>query len=66
MISYINSVVNTDQCYLCVSRPRRFGKTIAANMLGDRKIAECENWDEYINHFDVVRAVMTDFIKKRV
>ena len=33
MISYINSLVNTEQCYICVSRPRRFGKTIAANML---------------------------------
>ena len=77
MISYINSIVNTEQCYVCVSRPRRFGKTIAANMLAayygkgdsrqlfaDRKIAECENWDRYINHFDVVRVVMTDFIKE--
>ena len=33
MIDYINSVVNTEQCYVCVSRPRRFGKSIAANML---------------------------------
>ena len=78
MISYINSVVNTEQCYVCVSRPRRFGKTIAANMLaayygkGDsrslfanRKIAEYENWDRYINLFDVVRVVMTDFIKEK-
>ena len=79
MISYINSVVNTEQCYICVSRPRRFGKTIAANMLAayygegdsrqlfaDRKIAECENWDRYINQFDVVRVVMTDFIKEKM
>jgi len=78
MISYINSVVNTEQRYVCVSRPRRFGKTIAANMLAayygkgdsrhlfaDRKIAECENWDRYMNHFDVVRVVMTDFIKEK-
>ncbi len=77
MISYINSVVNTEQRYVCVSRPRRFGKTVAANMLAayyskgesrqlfaDRKIAECENWDKYINQFDVVRVVMTDFIKE--
>ena len=78
MISYINSVVNTEQRFVCVSRPRRFGKTIAANMLAayygkgesrqlfaDRKIAECENWDKYINQFDVVRVVMTDFIKEK-
>ena len=33
MIQYVNSVVNTSQKYLCVSRPRRFGKTMAADML---------------------------------
>ena len=78
MIAYINSVVKTKQKYMCVSRPRRFGKTMAAEMLAayygkgdsrqlfvDRKIAECENWDRYINQFDVVRVVMTDFIKDK-
>ncbi|MBQ9155197.1 MAG: AAA family ATPase [Eubacterium sp.] len=33
MISYLNSVVNTNQRYVCVSRPRRFGKTMAADMV---------------------------------
>ena len=33
MISYLNSVVKTEQKYVCVSRPRRFGKTMAAKML---------------------------------
>ena len=33
MISYLNSVVNTSQRYVSVSRPRRFGKTMAADML---------------------------------
>ena len=77
MIAYINSVINTEQRYVCVSRPRRFGKTIAANMLAayygkgesrelfaDRLIAGQENWDQYLNRFDVVRVVMTDFIKE--
>ncbi len=77
MISYINSIINTAQRYVCVSRPRRFGKTIAANMLAayygkedsrqlfeKLNIANNENWDRYINRFDVVRLVMTDFIKE--
>ena len=76
MIAYINSIVRTEQKYISVSRPRRFGKSIAANMLaayygrGDSRelfegfqIAEYENWDRYLNHFDVIRVVMTDFIK---
>jgi hypothetical protein len=33
LISYTNKVFETEQKYVCVSRPRRFGKTIAANML---------------------------------
>ena len=33
MIHYLNSVVRTKQKYVCVSRPRRFGKTMAADML---------------------------------
>ena len=33
MIRYLNTVVNTHQRYLSVSRPRRFGKTMAADMI---------------------------------
>ena len=77
MIIYLNSVVRTEQKYVSVSRPRRFGKSIAANMLcayygkGDSrelfsglKISEHDGWDKYLNHFDVIRIVMTDFIKE--
>ena len=55
MISYLNTVVNTQQRYVSVSRPRRFGKTMAADMIcayygretnsrklfEKRKLAEC-------------------------
>lgn len=33
MIQYLNRVVRTGQKYVCVSRPRRFGKTMAAKMI---------------------------------
>lgn len=33
MIFHINSLLNTEQKYICVTRPRRFGKTMAAKML---------------------------------
>ena len=32
MIKYTNSVLDTAQNYVCVSRPRRFGKSMAANI----------------------------------
>ncbi len=56
MIQYLNSLVNTQQRFVSVSRPRRFGKTMAADMIcayydreaesrelfEKRKLAECE------------------------
>ena len=79
MISYLNSILNTEQCYVSVSRPRRFGKSMAANMLcayygksdsrnlfDHSKLAEHDNWDKYLNQFDVIKIVMTDFIKEKI
>ncbi len=79
MIRYVNSVVNTSQKYIAVSRPRRFGKSYAANMLcayygssESRKLFETckisgyENWDKYLGEFDVIRLVMTEFVKTGV
>lgn len=75
MISFLNSVVGTNQNNICVSRPRRFGKTMAANMISayyDRSIDACNlfrglalaqttEWDKYLNRFDVLRLNMLDF-----
>ena len=33
LISKTNETLCTEQRYICVSRPRRFGKSMAANML---------------------------------
>ena len=77
MVNYVNSVVCTKQKYMCVSRPRRFGKTMATEMLStyydrtanSRELFErCklsksgESWDKYLGKFDVIRLVMTDFL----
>lgn len=82
LLLYINSLVLTEQKYVCVSRPRRFGKTITANMLSayydrnaesrwlfeDKKItsggSDIIKWDQYLGKFNVIKIVMTDFIKK--
>ncbi len=89
MIQYLNSLINTQQRFVSVSRPRRFGKSIAADMVcayydreandkelfGKRLIAKCSplkteskmiTWDEYLGKFDVLRIVMTKFLKKKV
>ena len=84
MIRYLNSVVNTQQRYVSVSRPRRFGKTMAADMIcayydreadsrelfANLKLSAGEGsnqknpWDRYLGKFDVVRIVMTDFVRE--
>ncbi|MCI9150352.1 MAG: AAA family ATPase [Lachnospiraceae bacterium] len=33
LLEYTNSVIGTEQRYICVSRPRRFGKSMAADMV---------------------------------
>ena len=33
LIAEINRLVNTEKCFVCVSRSRRFGKTMTGNML---------------------------------
>ena len=33
IIAHTNKVLDTEQRYICISRPRRFGKTMTAKML---------------------------------
>ena len=33
LLEYTNSVINTTSKFICNSRPRRFGKSITANMM---------------------------------
>ena len=76
LITYLNEVVGTEQKYVCVSRPRRFGKSMAANMVcayydhtvdGARefaglKIASDAGFEEHRNRYDVVRINMQEFL----
>lgn len=68
LLEYTNSVLDTEQRYICVSRPRRFGKSIAAEMLvayydkscdskelfQGLKIANSESFFEHLNQYDVL------------
>ena len=76
LILYTNSVLKTSQKYLSISRPRRFGKSYAADMLcayygrpdsrelfSGYKLSEHDGWDKYLGKYDVIRLVMTDFFK---
>ena len=43
MISVLNRFMETDNTYLCVSRPQRFGKTIAGNMISAYYSKGCDS-----------------------
>ena len=78
MIQQLNAAVKTKQKYVSVSRPRRFGKTMAADMIcayygrgadsrvlfQGSKLSAFKNWDRYYGYFDVIRVVMTDFCQR--
>lgn len=69
LISHINAVLDTNDNCICVSRPRRFGKTIAADMLAayyskgccslplfaSLKIAHTDSYQKNLNTFNVIK-----------
>ena len=68
ILEYTNKVMNTLQGYICNSRPRRFGKSITANMLtayyskgcdsqdlfSGLKISEASDFKKHLNQYDVI------------
>ena len=68
LLNYTNSVIDTEQCYICVSKARRFGKTMTAGMLmayysrdcdsealfQDLTIAKSPFFHEHLNQYDVI------------
>ena len=42
MIAFLNKKINTEQPGICVSRPRRFGKSITASMVAAYYGAGCD------------------------
>ena len=76
LISKTNETICTEQKYICVSRPRRFGKSMAANMLAayyDRSesteelfknlsISKDDSYKENLNQYDVIKINMQEFL----
>ena len=78
LLNYTNKVINTMQGYLCVSRPRRFGKSVAAYMLtayysrgcdseklfSAFAIAESSDFKKYLNKYDTIFLNMQEFLSQ--
>lgn len=68
IINKLNQIIDTTNCYVCITRPRRFGKSSVADMLGayyskevhskelfDKlNIGRCDGYEENLNKYNVI------------
>ena len=68
LLEYTNKVIASSDKHICVTRPRRFGKTLAASMIAnyyscavdssslfqDLAISSSPNYKEYLNRYNVI------------
>ena len=68
LLAYTNKVINTKQAFICNSRPRRFGKSVTADMLtayyskgcdsadifADYEISHAGDFRQHLNKYDVI------------
>lgn len=80
LILYTNSVLNTKQKNMCVSRPRRFGKSMAMDMLvayyskgccsdelfTGRKAREDSFFKIHLNQHNVIRLDIQQFLESKM
>ena len=78
LIALVNKTVGTRQKLTCISRPRRFGKSFAAQMLcayydcscdsrtlfNDKEIAQTEGYLAHLNQYYVINLDITGFISE--
>ncbi len=76
IIKCTNDILRTKQKYVCVSRPRRFGKSMTAEMLtayysrgcdsgemfSSLKIAEMDSFEKHLNKYNVIHINMVEFL----
>ena len=78
LIEYTNRVMYSNQKYVCVSRPRRFGKSMAANMLTayysrgcdsrelfqGLKISKTDAYEKKLNQYNTIFLNMQEFLSQ--
>lgn len=78
LISFTNKRLEQEKRYICVSRPRRFGKSMTANMLCAYYDKSCnskdlfhhlnifqnEKFEQYLNQYDVIFLNIQHFLRK--
>ena len=78
LISVVNSTLFTERCFTCVTRCRRFGKSMAAKMLcayydhscdsrqlfADLQIASDPQFEKHLNKYPVIYLDISDFVTR--
>lgn len=78
LLTYTNSVLHTMQKYICISRPRRFGKSIAANMItayysrgcdarqlfSKFEIAKGDEFEKHLNQYNTISVNMQEILSR--
>ncbi len=78
LIENVNQVVEKANKLICISRPRRFGKSYAAKMLaayydcscdshelfGDKLISSTKLYKKYLNQYNMIYLEITSFISQ--
>ncbi len=78
IIKQTNKIINTIQRFVCVSRPRRFGKSMTAEMLAayysrgcnsrelfsGLKIAKADSFEKHLNQYNVIHINMVNFLSE--
>ncbi len=76
LIEQTNRRIKTQQRFICVSRPRRFGKSMALHMLaayygrsentadlfGGLSVGKTESYKNHLNRYDVIRINLQEFV----
>ena len=77
MLSIVNDQIDTVRGLICISRPRRFGKSYAAKMMcayydstcdshklfDGLKISECSSYEENLNKYQVIYLDMSNLLE---
>lgn len=78
LIEIINKTLNTERRYTCVTRSRRFGKTMAVDMLrayydkscdsrqlfSGLDVEKCDSFEDHLNKYSVITLDVTDFLTR--
>ena len=78
ILNYTNSVLGSTDAFICNSRPRRFGKSVTANMLtayyskgcdseemfSRLEISQAEDFRKHLNQYDVIFLNVQEFLSQ--